>query len=81
MPYPNRSSPELQEKMAYLNSSQGSHAGWYTVFTYVVVRFMSSRNVHLNSIVVYLDLNFTAPDSEPDPNLFDIKTDRFSQFI
>ena len=27
MPYPNRNSPELQEKMAYLTATMGSHAG------------------------------------------------------
>jgi hypothetical protein len=45
MPYPNRSSPELQEKMAYLNSTQGSHAGWY----------YPQKCTHLNSIVAYFD--------------------------
>jgi Rad3-related DNA helicase len=45
MPYPNRGSPELQEKMAYLNSTQGSHAGWYY-----------PRNVHISKALLLIGI-------------------------
>jgi hypothetical protein len=51
MPYPNRSSPELQEKMAYLNSTQGSHAGLYYPSLLLIYVTMLPRNVHLESNV------------------------------